>query len=117
MGWVALPVAVAVIAAVLVDAFEVMILPRRVRRTFRLARVFYRSTWAVWRRAALGFPAGKYRQGFLGVFGPLSLFALVAVWAIGLIAGFALLHWSIGTATNGADGRYGTDLYFSGTTF
>jgi len=116
MGWVTLPVAVAMIAIVLIDAFEVMILPRRIRRTYRLARFFYRTTWEVWRRAAQAFPAGKYRQGFLSVFGPLSLFALIAVWAVGLIAGFALLHWSIGTAIQGSDGSYSTGLYFSGTT-
>src|SRR4029077_10579685 len=39
---------------------------------------------------------------------------------VGLIAGFALLHWSLGTSLsvpNGADNTFGTYLYFSGTTF
>src|SRR5207237_2424611 len=106
-----------VIAVVLIDAFEVMILPRRIRRSYRLARLVYLPLWQGWHRAARAFPSGRWRQAFLGIFGPLSLFALFGVWAIGLVAGFALLHWSIGTAIHGADGRYSTDLYFSGTTF
>jgi hypothetical protein len=105
---------------VLVDTFETMILPRRIRHAYRLARLFYRSAWVLWRAAARLFPPRRWRNGFLGVFGPLSLFGLVSVWAAGLIAGFALLHWSLGTALSfprEADGGFATYLYFSGTTF
>ncbi len=34
------------------DAFEVVILPRRVTRRFRLTRLFYRATWGLWKRTA-----------------------------------------------------------------
>src|SRR5207237_3784138 len=63
---------------------------------------------------------GRWRSGFLSIFGPVSLFGLLAVWAFGLILGFALMHWSLGTAlsvSNTADDRFGTYVYFSGTTF
>ena len=63
---------------------------------------------------------GRRRNGFLSVFGPLSLFGLLSLWAAGLILGFALLHWSFGTALSGpgeTDDRFATYLYFSGTTF
>ena len=98
MAWVGVVAAVAMIGVVLIDAFEVMILPRRVRHGYRLARMFFRSSWMIWRTAARLLPAGRWRTGFLSTFGPLSLFALVIVWAAGLIVGFALLHWSLGTA-------------------
>ena len=68
--------AVALIVVVLIDAFEVVILSRRVRHDYRLARLFYRSAWVLWRAAAMALPAGRWRDGFLSVFGPLSLFAL-----------------------------------------
>ena len=42
---------VALILIVLWDAFEVIILPRRVTRKFRLARLFYRNTWRPWSAA------------------------------------------------------------------
>ena len=62
-------------------------------------------------------PPGRWRTGFLSAFGPLSLFVLVVLWAAGLITGFALLHWSLGTALSVADAGFGAYLYFSGTTF
>jgi hypothetical protein len=120
MAWLGMIVATALILVVFVDAFEAMILPRRVRHGYRPATMFYRLAWTVWRAGAGLFPAGKWRHGFLSVFGPLSLFAMLALWAAGLVVGFALLHWSLGTAlsfTREAEGSFTAYLYFSGTTF
>src|SRR5947209_5257829 len=61
------------ILLVLVDSFEAIVLPRRVTHRFRFGRLFYRSSWSVWRSIALQISAGKRREAFLGVFGPLSL--------------------------------------------
>src|SRR5260370_2833835 len=99
--------AVALIACVFIDTFETMILPRRVRHSYRLARLYYLSAWFLWRTSARMFPAGAWRHSFLSIFGPLSLLGLVIVWATGLILGFALLHWSLGTAlAHDADGSF-----------
>ena len=113
-------VAVLLIAVVLVDAFEAMIFPRRVNHAFRPARLFYRSTWSVWRWCACLLRSPRRQQTFLSVYGPLSLLALFAIWAVGLIVGFALLHWSLDTPVHVPEGSqkdFGTFLYFSGTTF
>ena len=70
-------------------------------------------------RSVFSQPVGR-RYAFLSFFGPLSLFALMGVWAVGLITGFALLHWSLGTPlTSAGDGQRTSPptLYFSGTTF
>jgi hypothetical protein len=117
MRWFGALIAVAMIVVVLVDAFEVVLLPRRIRHGFRLARIFFRTSWIVGRTAARLLPIGPWRTGFLSTFGPLCLFALLVVWAIGLITGFALLHWSLGTAISEKGAGFGTYLYFSGTTF
>jgi hypothetical protein len=114
MGAVA---AAVLMAVVLLDAFEVVLLPRRVRHGFRLARLFYRTSWMLGRAAARLLPPGRWRTGLLSAFGPLSLFVLVVLWAMGLMTGFALLHWSLGTALSVADAGFGAYLYFSGTTF
>jgi len=117
MGWAGAIAAVAIIGVVLLDAFEVMILPRRVRHGLRLARMFYRWAWIVCITTARLLPAGRWRNGLLSAFGPLSLLALLVVWALGLMMGFALLHWSLETAVKGVDDSLLTYLYFSGTTF
>jgi hypothetical protein len=108
--------AVAIIVIVLIDAFEVVLLPRRVRHGFRLARHFYILSWVVGRNAAQALPAGRYRAALLSSFGPLSLTFLIITWAIGLIFGFALLHWSLGTPLPMTGVSFKTYLYFSGTT-
>src|SRR5258707_1187532 len=120
MGWIGAAVAMVLIVVVFIDAFEALILPRRIAHAYRLARLFYQSTWSLWRRVARLLPAGRRRNAFLSVFGPLSLFGLLVVWAVGLIAGFAVLHWSLGTPLTlprGDDGDFTSYLYFSGTTF
>jgi hypothetical protein len=110
----------ALVVLMLTDCFQSILLPRRVAlRWWRPARLFYPPAWALWGAAARTLPAGKRRDGFLSVFGPLSLPVLFAVWGVGLIAGFALLYAGLGTPLN-PDGRPGdflTYFYLSGTTF
>jgi len=45
------------------------------------------------------------------------LLGLAAVWALGLLFGFALMQWSAGSHFEPAAGRFVDDLYVSGTTF
>jgi len=45
MRWVVGLVGIALLAIVLWDAFETIILPRRVAGRFRLTKFFYRTTW------------------------------------------------------------------------
>jgi hypothetical protein len=104
---------------VLWEGFETIVLPRRVTRRFRFTGLFYRRTWLPWARMVGSFVPVRRQETWLSVFGPLSLFLLMSIWIIGLITGFALLHWSIGSALLTRDGGAGflTDLYLSGTTF
>jgi hypothetical protein len=107
------------ILVVLWDAFETIVLPRRVTRRLRLARLFYRYTWLLWTTFARSVPAGRRRENYLSFYGPLSLILLLCVWATGLIAGFAILQWGTGPGINlpYATGGFGGVFYFSGTTF
>ena len=112
-------VSVVLIFVVLLDAFEAIVLPRRVSRRFRLTRIFYRSTWIPASAFARRIRSSRRRETFLGFFGPLSLIMLLSVWALGLIVGFAMLHWSLNSrlnVTGDADG-FGEYLYLSGSTF
>jgi hypothetical protein len=109
----------AILVIVVWDAFEVIILPRRVTRRFRLSRLFYKSLWRLWRFCARLVPARKVRESAFSVFGPISLLILVAVWALGLVLGFGLMQYGAGSALNvtAMTQSFWTDIYLSGTTF
>ncbi|HEV2238501.1 MAG TPA: ion channel [Ktedonobacterales bacterium] len=111
--------AVLLIALVLWEAFETVVLPRRVSRRFRLTRVYFRVTWRAWSAVARRVPSPERRELTLAIFGPLALLGLLAFWVILLIVAYALLLWGLGSpltdaATHAPD--FGSDLYFSGTT-
>ena len=108
-----------IILTILLDAFETIVLPRRVQRGFRLTALFYRNTWRPWARASQYIRKPSRRENFLGYFGPLSLIVLLGFWAVGLIGGFALVQYGLGEhlQTAGEKITLWTLLYHSGETF
>jgi Ion channel len=110
---------IALILAILLDAFETVVLPRRVTRHFRLTAWFYRNTWIPWARLAKRVKSANRRESVLGYFGPLSLIALLGLWAAGLILGFALLQFGAGEHVQLSNEpiTFGKLLYHSGETF
>jgi len=108
-----------ILLSVLLDAFETVVLPRRVRRMFRISIWFYRNTWRPWARLASHIPSQTSRESFLGYFGPLSLIVLLGLWACSLIFGFALLQYGSGAhiSTGNEPITFGLLLYQSGETF
>jgi hypothetical protein len=108
-----------VIVLILLDAFESVVLPRRVARHFRPSVWFYRNTWRPWARLANRIASPARREGFLGYFGPLSLILLLALWAGGLIFGFALVQFGTGEhlQLSGEPITFSRLLYHSGETF
>jgi hypothetical protein len=110
---------VTIFLIVIWDAFEAIILPRRVTRKFRLTRVFYKTTWHCWRFVVGLVPARKSQETLLGFYGPISLLLLIGVWAVGLVLGFGLMQYGAGSAVNvaGSHPGFATDVYLSGTTF
>jgi hypothetical protein len=104
---------------IIVDAFEAIILPRRVTRKIRVTRLFYRTTWTLWKSIARTVSTSKAREALLGGYGPSSLLLLIAIWAFGLVSGFALMQYGAGSAINVHDATAGfpMDFYLSATTF
>jgi hypothetical protein len=85
------PFGLVLIGAALFDAFETIVVPCRVSRRLRLARLFYWLTWKPHAYLARTITEGPGRETFLSFFGPLSLLGLVGTWAIILIIGFGAL--------------------------
>jgi hypothetical protein len=110
---------VLLIIVTLQDSFESIILPRRVARRFRLSRLFYVATWAIWSFIARKMRAGNRREFYLSYYGPLSLILLLIIWATLLMFAYALLQWGLNLPMNAPEKNvtFGTYLYLSGTTF
>jgi Ion channel len=110
---------IVIILGILLDAFETIVLPRRIQRSFRLTALFYRITWTPWAKIAAWIKSPNRRETYLSYFGPLSLIFLLVVWAISLIFGFALVQYGAGEhlRLSGENVNFGVLLYHSGETF
>jgi hypothetical protein len=104
--------------AVLLDAFQTIILPRRATGRFRLTRIFYVLTWRPWAFFGKRLRNPRRRESVFSYYGPMSLIFLLAVWAGAMVVGFALIFYSLGSPFNDAAQGAGfrSDLYVSGTT-
>src|ERR1035438_1673682 len=107
---------VVVLLVILHDAFEVMLLPRRVKSRLRIVRMFFRFTWLIWSRLARRIGSEDRRHNYLSLYGPLSMVWLLVVWAGGLVVGFGTLYWALDP---GQPVRlsWPNEIYFSGVTF
>jgi hypothetical protein len=108
---------VAMVALIMWEAFETLVLPRRVSRRLRFTRGYYRLLWGGWSLIGRNHP-GQRRENYLSVFAPLSLLLLLGFWVAGSILGFALIKWGIDApfAPLGSV-SFATHLYVSTTTF
>jgi hypothetical protein len=106
-------IGIAFVAVALSDAFQTIIMPRRVSGV-TVSKIFYRVTWLPIAAMGRRMPPGDRRETFLSIYGPISLLLLIVLWGTILIVGFALLLWACGLnpSVTGAN-----NLYVSGTTF
>lgn len=104
---------IVLVAVALSDAFQTIILPRRVSGV-TVSKIFYQLTWKPVAAVGRRMPLGERRETFLSTYGPISLLLLIVLWGTMLIVGFALLLWASGLnpVVTGAN-----NLYVSGTTF
>jgi hypothetical protein len=111
--------AIMLIALVLFEVFETIVLPRRVARQLRLTRLLYLTTYPLFVRLSRKIQRPQRRETLLAYFGPLVLIMLLGMWTVLLILSFALLQWSAGPniVTPGGASGFWIDLYMSGTTF
>jgi hypothetical protein len=118
MRGLVLAVALLLIGWVLWDAFETILLPRRVPARIRFSRFVVGWGWGLWSSIACAIEKRPRRENFLGSYALLAILGLFMVWAAGLIVGFAMLHWALGSRLAGVGvAGFAADLYMSGTTF
>ena len=109
-------------AAVLLDSFQTIILPRRPVARFRLTSLFYVVTWASWTRLALVSRDRRRQEQIYSYYGPLSLLMLFVVWAISLVIAFGFMYFGLHAPFSDplhpttALGHLRTCFYVSGST-
>ena len=110
---------IALILLVAQDAFETIVLPRRVTRRIRLTKIFYRVTQHGWNAIGQMIRSSARRDSFRGYMAPLSLLALLIFWAALFILGYGLLLWGLALPLSAVSNTvsFTTYLYLSSTTF
>ena len=101
----------ALIAWVLNDVFNTVILPRPSPARYRPAGLLTRWAWRLWRPHADRSPSPARREGRLGVFAPAIVMLLLGVWIVLLIAGFGLVMHALADAIRPVLPDLGTALY------
>ena len=110
---------IVLIVLVAQDAFETIVLPRRVTRRIRLTKLFYRVTRKAWNSMSQLIRSSTRRDAFRGYMAPSSLLGLLVFWAGLFILGYGLLFWGLAlplSALNNAT-SFSTYIYLSSTTF
>src|SRR2546430_12715403 len=74
-------VGLVLLAAVLYDLFQSVVLPRPAARKFQLARLIVRPMWWTWRWLFMRGTKVERTESRLAVFGPIALLTLFGVWA------------------------------------
>jgi hypothetical protein len=82
------------LATIVADAIQTVIVARHARKVPLITRLLCRSTWMPFAAVGRFIRSESRRENYLGLYGPLSLLMLLGFWAISLIVAFAILQWS-----------------------
>src|SRR5690349_5761352 len=119
MRLVAICLGIILIVLVAQDAFETIVLPRRVTRRIRLTKLFYRVTLLGGNSIGHMIRSSARRDSFQAYLAPLSLLALLVFWAALFILGYGLCMWGLALPLSALSNTisFPTYLYLSSTTF
>jgi hypothetical protein len=119
MGIFTAALGLALIAAVLWDALETIILPRTVARRFGLSSILNTLLRKIYKTIGRYMSTdGSQRERLLGAFGPLSLLILIGIWAWLMIFGFALISAGLQVPlSGGGTNSLPVHIYASAVTF
>ncbi len=101
-----------IVAAVLVDLFSQVVVPRPARGRWRISRVLFRLSWRSWRWLALRWDAAT-REDMLGIYAPAAVIVLLTVWVVLLGVGYGLVMWSLREQTHPALTSYWQALFYA----
>jgi hypothetical protein len=119
LRWVELILGLLIWLGTLWDGFATVVLPRTVAPMRRLSGRFYWLSWRLYTAVGRRIQQPDLRLSFLAVYGPLSVFLMLILWAALMIAAFALVYQGLGPRFQAAAGPvgFGTLFYMSASTF
>ena len=117
INYIELIVGITLVALVLFDVFETIVVPRRTDHPLRLAPYILIFLWPVWRRIGFRIHPTWRREDFLGTFGPFILVTLLVAWVLALILGFGLILHTMADEIRPPISGFFTALYVAGTAF
>jgi hypothetical protein len=117
MGWFAGIVqslaGLLLIAVVLWDIFQTVVLPRPAHTRIRLARTLTRVTWPLWRSRAVRKTTNVDQEKILGSYAPALVLIVLVTWIGLLILGFGLVTYALRDELSPSL-DFGSALYFAG---
>ena len=114
MELVAIILGLFLLALVLWDVFQTIVVPRPTPGTFRIARYVVRGSWRIVR--AIGRRVGPGPRDWLfGLFGPAAAIGLLITWLTSLVLGYGLVLYGIRDQIRPVPESLGTTVYFAAT--
>ena len=107
---------VVLVALVLNDVFEGVVVPRWTSRRWRIAPLLIDKLWPLWRAVGQRKAQGDAREDFLGTYAPLALMLILVLWVGLLVLGFGLIFWSLREHFEPQLHSFGEALYVGGVT-
>ena len=107
-----------IVAAIMFDIFETVVVPRRAARLgryLRPSRYVIPYGWWICRWFGLRIGASERREALFGGFGAFAIIVLLVDWVIGLVLGYGLLLDALHTQIKPAPQNLGDSIYFAGT--
>ncbi len=101
------------IALVLWDIFQTVVLPRPAHTRIRLARTLVRVSWPLWRGRAVRKVTNIDQEKILGSYAPALVLILLMAWMALMIVGFGLVVYALRDELSPVP-DFGSALYFAG---
>ncbi len=83
----------------MVDTVGTLVATRIQTRRWWPTAVLYRYSWPMWRAFGKNIDDEDRREGFLSIYGPLSLLTLLIFWVTMQVIGWGLVWWGYRTAS------------------
>ncbi len=103
------------LAFVLWDIFQSVVVPRPTPGRLRIARYTVPPAWRLWRWLGIRTKTGLARDWLLGMFAPGAAILLFGMWILVIVLADGLMLWALRGEISPTPANFGDALYFAGT--